>query len=89
MEPPSGLKFKILNENSVDMSWVRPSTVIDGYRIQVVSVEGQYDGAGCGPKRTGFVHESAANILISWFFQMMPPEILLLIHTQPRPQSLT
>ncbi|XP_075883605.1 collagen alpha-1(XII) chain isoform X2 [Nelusetta ayraudi] len=37
VEPPSGLKFKILNENSVDMSWVRPSSVIDGFRIQVVS----------------------------------------------------
>lgn len=50
MEPPSGLKFKILNENAVDMSWVRPSSVIEGYRIQVVSVEGQYGGgnaAGC------------------------------------------
>uniref|UniRef100_A0A668AMZ2 Collagen alpha-1(XII) chain n=1 Tax=Myripristis murdjan TaxID=586833 RepID=A0A668AMZ2_9TELE len=36
-EPPSDLKFKILNENSVQMSWTRPSASIDGYRIQVVS----------------------------------------------------
>uniref|UniRef100_A0A665VXT7 Collagen, type XII, alpha 1a n=1 Tax=Echeneis naucrates TaxID=173247 RepID=A0A665VXT7_ECHNA len=37
LEPPSDLKFKILNENTVEMSWARPSTVIDGFRIQVVS----------------------------------------------------
>uniref|UniRef100_A0A665VW12 Collagen, type XII, alpha 1a n=1 Tax=Echeneis naucrates TaxID=173247 RepID=A0A665VW12_ECHNA len=37
VEPPSDLKFKILNENTVEMSWARPSTVIDGFRIQVVS----------------------------------------------------
>uniref|UniRef100_A0A668A865 Collagen alpha-1(XII) chain n=1 Tax=Myripristis murdjan TaxID=586833 RepID=A0A668A865_9TELE len=37
VEPPSDLKFKILNENSVQMSWTRPSASIDGYRIQVVS----------------------------------------------------
>nr|XP_019940581.1 PREDICTED: collagen alpha-1(XII) chain isoform X1 [Paralichthys olivaceus] len=37
VEPPSDLKFKILNENTVDMSWVRPSSRIQGFRIQVVS----------------------------------------------------
>ncbi|CAG5866270.1 unnamed protein product [Menidia menidia] len=37
VEPPSDLKFKILNENTVDMTWVRPSARIDGFRIQVVS----------------------------------------------------
>ncbi|XP_056248925.1 collagen alpha-1(XII) chain isoform X1 [Seriola aureovittata] len=37
VEPPSDLKFKILNENTVDMSWARPSARIDGFRIQVVS----------------------------------------------------
>ncbi|KAM4542215.1 collagen alpha-1(XII) chain isoform 1-T1 [Odontesthes bonariensis] len=37
VEPPSDLKFKILNENTVEMSWVRPSSRIDGFRIQVVS----------------------------------------------------
>uniref|UniRef100_A0A3B3U2H9 Collagen type XII alpha 1 chain n=1 Tax=Poecilia latipinna TaxID=48699 RepID=A0A3B3U2H9_9TELE len=36
-EPPSDLKFKILNENTVEMSWVRPSATIEGFRIQVVS----------------------------------------------------
>uniref|UniRef100_A0A3B4UBU8 Collagen alpha-1(XII) chain n=1 Tax=Seriola dumerili TaxID=41447 RepID=A0A3B4UBU8_SERDU len=30
-------KFKILNENTVEMSWARPSARIDGFRIQVVS----------------------------------------------------
>ncbi|XP_076017716.1 collagen alpha-1(XII) chain isoform X2 [Genypterus blacodes] len=37
VEPPSNLKFKILNENTVEMSWVGPSSTIEGYRIQVVS----------------------------------------------------
>ncbi|XP_060918564.1 collagen alpha-1(XII) chain isoform X1 [Labrus mixtus] len=37
VEPPSDLKFKILNENTVDMSWTRPSSRIEGFRIQVVS----------------------------------------------------
>uniref|UniRef100_A0A8C4DVI3 Collagen alpha-1(XII) chain n=1 Tax=Dicentrarchus labrax TaxID=13489 RepID=A0A8C4DVI3_DICLA len=37
LEPPSALKFKILNENTVEMSWTRPSSRIEGFRIQVVS----------------------------------------------------
>nr|XP_040055050.1 collagen alpha-1(XII) chain isoform X2 [Gasterosteus aculeatus aculeatus] len=37
VEPPSDMKFKILNENSVEMSWTRPSSQIDGFRLQVVS----------------------------------------------------
>uniref|UniRef100_A0AAQ6AME4 Collagen alpha-1(XII) chain n=1 Tax=Amphiprion ocellaris TaxID=80972 RepID=A0AAQ6AME4_AMPOC len=37
VEPPSDLKFKILNENTVEMSWARPSSRIEGFRIQVVS----------------------------------------------------
>ncbi|TWW72290.1 Collagen alpha-1(XII) chain [Takifugu flavidus] len=37
VEPPSDLRFKILNENSVEMSWRRPSARIQGFRIQVVS----------------------------------------------------
>ncbi|XP_024293407.1 collagen alpha-1(XII) chain isoform X2 [Oncorhynchus tshawytscha] len=37
VEPPSDLKFKILNENTVQMSWRKPSQRIQGYRIQVVS----------------------------------------------------
>lgn len=43
VEPPSNLRFKILNENSVEMSWTRPSARIEGFRIQVVSDSGQYD----------------------------------------------
>uniref|UniRef100_A0A672LG59 Collagen alpha-1(XII) chain n=1 Tax=Sinocyclocheilus grahami TaxID=75366 RepID=A0A672LG59_SINGR len=35
--PPSDMKFKILNENTVHMSWRRPSSQIQGYRIQVIS----------------------------------------------------
>uniref|UniRef100_A0A4W6E664 Collagen alpha-1(XII) chain n=1 Tax=Lates calcarifer TaxID=8187 RepID=A0A4W6E664_LATCA len=42
VEPPSDLKFKILNENTVEMSWTRPSSTIEGFRIQVVSDAGQY-----------------------------------------------
>ncbi|CAL1574935.1 unnamed protein product [Knipowitschia caucasica] len=37
VEPPSNMKFKILNENTVEMTWLRPSTTIEGFRIQVVS----------------------------------------------------
>lgn len=41
VEPPSDLKFKILNENTVEMSWQKPSSRIEGFRIQVVSDAGQ------------------------------------------------
>ncbi|TMS21360.1 Collagen alpha-1(XII) chain [Larimichthys crocea] len=37
VEPPSDLKFKIINENTVEMTWARPPSRIDGFRIQVVS----------------------------------------------------
>uniref|UniRef100_A0A673B762 Collagen, type XII, alpha 1a n=1 Tax=Sphaeramia orbicularis TaxID=375764 RepID=A0A673B762_9TELE len=37
VEPPSDMKFKILNENTVEMTWRRPSSTIEGFRIQVVS----------------------------------------------------
>ncbi|KAM3870859.1 collagen alpha-1(XII) chain-like [Diretmus argenteus] len=37
VESPSDLKFQILNENTVQMSWTRPSSRIEGYRIQVIS----------------------------------------------------
>ncbi|KAM7403882.1 hypothetical protein PAMA_004351 [Pampus argenteus] len=37
VEPPSDLKFKILNENTVEMSWRRPSSTIEGFRIQIIS----------------------------------------------------
>uniref|UniRef100_A0A672RGL2 Collagen alpha-1(XII) chain n=1 Tax=Sinocyclocheilus grahami TaxID=75366 RepID=A0A672RGL2_SINGR len=42
VEPPSDLKFKILNENTVHMSWRRPSSQIQGYRIQVISDTGAF-----------------------------------------------
>uniref|UniRef100_A0AAX7V8U8 Collagen, type XII, alpha 1a n=1 Tax=Astatotilapia calliptera TaxID=8154 RepID=A0AAX7V8U8_ASTCA len=35
VEPPSNLKFHILNENTVEMSWMRPSATIEGFKIQV------------------------------------------------------
>ncbi|KAM9466860.1 collagen alpha-1(XII) chain isoform 2-T2 [Clarias gariepinus] len=37
VEPPSDLKFKILNENTVLMSWKRSLSQIQSYRIQVAS----------------------------------------------------
>lgn len=43
VESPSDLKFKILNENTVEMSWARPSSRIEGFRIQVTSDAGQYE----------------------------------------------
>uniref|UniRef100_A0A8C4IHE1 Collagen alpha-1(XII) chain n=1 Tax=Dicentrarchus labrax TaxID=13489 RepID=A0A8C4IHE1_DICLA len=36
-DPPSDLRFKILNENTVQMIWSRPQSRIQGYRIQVTS----------------------------------------------------
>ncbi|XP_076874166.1 collagen alpha-1(XII) chain isoform X2 [Brachyhypopomus gauderio] len=35
--PPSDLRFKILNENTVEMTWRRPLTRIEGFRIHVAS----------------------------------------------------
>ncbi|XP_027134918.1 collagen alpha-1(XII) chain isoform X7 [Larimichthys crocea] len=37
VNPPSDLRFKILNENTVQMMWSRPQSRIQGYRIQVTS----------------------------------------------------
>ncbi|XP_029351702.1 collagen alpha-1(XII) chain isoform X3 [Echeneis naucrates] len=37
VNPPSDLRFKILNENAVQMLWSRPRSRIQGYRIQVTS----------------------------------------------------
>ncbi|KAM8725153.1 collagen alpha-1(XII) chain isoform 2-T3 [Acanthopagrus schlegelii] len=37
VDPPSDLRFKILNENTVQMMWSRPQSRIEGYRIQVTS----------------------------------------------------
>ncbi|XP_038582153.1 collagen alpha-1(XII) chain isoform X2 [Micropterus salmoides] len=37
VDPPSDLRFKILNENTVQMIWSRPQSTIQGYRIQVTS----------------------------------------------------
>ncbi|XP_039202568.1 collagen alpha-1(XII) chain isoform X3 [Crotalus tigris] len=37
VNPPSDLKFKIIDENTVQMSWARPSDAIEGYRITVKS----------------------------------------------------
>lgn len=45
VEPPSDLKFKILNENTVEMSWIKPSVTIEGYRIQVVSDAGKHESS--------------------------------------------
>ncbi|XP_056150871.1 collagen alpha-1(XII) chain isoform X2 [Lampris incognitus] len=37
VDPPSDLRFKILNEHSVQMIWTRPNSRIEGYRIRVTS----------------------------------------------------
>ncbi|KAK2855870.1 hypothetical protein Q5P01_004605 [Channa striata] len=37
VDPPSDLKFKILNEKTVQMTWRRPQSRIQGYRIEVTS----------------------------------------------------
>ncbi|XP_034384020.1 collagen alpha-1(XII) chain-like [Cyclopterus lumpus] len=37
VDPPTDLRFKILNENTVQMIWSKPLSRIQGYRIQVTS----------------------------------------------------
>ncbi|XP_075940078.1 collagen alpha-1(XII) chain [Anarhichas minor] len=37
VDPPTALRFKILNENTVQMIWSKPQSRIQGYRIQVTS----------------------------------------------------
>ncbi|XP_055088149.1 collagen alpha-1(XII) chain isoform X2 [Periophthalmus magnuspinnatus] len=37
VEPVSGLKFQILSESSVQMSWARPRSRVQGFRITVTS----------------------------------------------------
>ncbi|KAI3364626.1 hypothetical protein L3Q82_011406, partial [Scortum barcoo] len=37
VDSPSDLRFKILNENTVQMMWSKPRSRIQGYRIQVTS----------------------------------------------------
>ncbi|XP_041832449.1 collagen alpha-1(XII) chain isoform X2 [Melanotaenia boesemani] len=37
VDPPTDLRFKILNENTVQMIWSRPQSRIQGYRIQVTA----------------------------------------------------
>uniref|UniRef100_A0AAQ5ZVJ8 Collagen alpha-1(XII) chain n=1 Tax=Amphiprion ocellaris TaxID=80972 RepID=A0AAQ5ZVJ8_AMPOC len=41
VDAPSDLRFKILNENTVQMIWSRPRSRIQGYRIQVTSDTGE------------------------------------------------
>uniref|UniRef100_A0A3Q3JN84 Collagen, type XII, alpha 1b n=1 Tax=Monopterus albus TaxID=43700 RepID=A0A3Q3JN84_MONAL len=41
VDPPSDLRFKILNESTVQMIWSRPQSRIQGYRIQVTSDTGR------------------------------------------------
>ena len=39
---PSDLRFKILNENTVQMTWRLPASRIEGFRLQVVSDTGEW-----------------------------------------------
>ncbi|MEQ2185538.1 hypothetical protein GOODEAATRI_019246, partial [Goodea atripinnis] len=41
VDAPTDLRFKILNENTVQMIWSRPLSRIQGYRIQVTSDTGE------------------------------------------------
>ncbi|XP_017157584.1 collagen alpha-1(XII) chain [Poecilia reticulata] len=41
VDAPSDLRFKILNENTVQMIWSRPLSRIQGYRIHVTSDSGE------------------------------------------------
>lgn len=42
VDPPSDLNFKIIDENTVHMSWERPFDPIVGYRITVDSTTGEF-----------------------------------------------
>ncbi|XP_063079246.1 collagen alpha-1(XII) chain isoform X6 [Engraulis encrasicolus] len=41
--PPSNLRFKILNENTVEMSWKPSPTRVRGYRLQIVAESDEPD----------------------------------------------
>lgn len=41
VQPVSDLRFKILSESAVQMSWSRPGTRIQGYRVTVSSDTGE------------------------------------------------
>ncbi|XP_076129262.1 collagen alpha-1(XII) chain isoform X2 [Alosa pseudoharengus] len=41
--PPSDLRFKILNENTVEMSWRPSKTRVQGYRLQIVAESDEPD----------------------------------------------
>lgn len=41
VEPPSALRFNILNKNTVQVTWSPPSSRIQGYRLQVTSDSGE------------------------------------------------
>lgn len=42
VDPPSDLNFKIIDENTVHMSWARPADPIVGYRITVDPTTGKF-----------------------------------------------
>ena len=42
VDAPSDLRFKILNENTVQMTWRLPISRIEGFRLQVVSDTGEW-----------------------------------------------
>lgn len=71
VDPPSNLNFKIIDENTVHMSWERPVDPIVGYRITVDSTTGEFQDAEvlgqryqghtvCLPNLT-FDHEESKN----------------------------
>ncbi|XP_035986482.1 collagen alpha-1(XII) chain isoform X6 [Fundulus heteroclitus] len=43
VDAPSGLRFKILDENTVQMTWSRSQSRIQGYRIQVTAASGEQE----------------------------------------------
>lgn len=46
VDPPSDLNFKIIDENTVHMSWARPADPIVGYRITVDPTTGKFWDVG-------------------------------------------
>uniref|UniRef100_A0A8D0CFC3 Collagen alpha-1(XII) chain n=2 Tax=Salvator merianae TaxID=96440 RepID=A0A8D0CFC3_SALMN len=58
VNPPSDLKFKIVDEHTVRMSWTRPSDAIEGYRITITPTVD-------GPSREFTIAHTATETLLT------------------------
>lgn len=87
VEPPSDLKFKILNENTVEMSWIKPSVTIEGFRIQVVSDAGKHEGSTRLIRKTPQCSCKYTIFFSRWTSQRFYPECRHNNHLHHQPDS--